>query len=208
MRKLFMFCLLATAAILLSGQIVSAKDSAIKWSDEVLASIQWPDQYLPGTTDCYVSNQTVVKGVPVANVWKALLDPLLYPKFYKDIKEASFVDKSQKVLGPDSKFLLRFDLGGKIVTIHCEIIEFVAPEQGKVGRITWHGLINGDNGPLLNFVQAFLVESLAGDRTRLSSGLSLIGIPGKEACEAEPNPLLVGRQQWIDSIMAWAKKNS
>lgn len=173
----------------------------------MLESIQWPDKYLPGTTDHFVSNEDIAKGAPVPAVWKALIDPLLWPKFYKDILEAAFVNAKGPNLNPDSKFTLKFNLGGQQVMIDCEVIEFMDPATHMVGRLSWHGHIKGDPAHELNFVQAWLVEPLEGDRTRLLSQLSLIGKPAQEDAKLSPDPLLIGRQEWVNGIIDYAKKN-
>lgn len=175
----------------------------------MLESIQWPDKYLPGTTDHFVANEDIAKGAPVAAVWNALIQPELWPKFYKDIHAASFDDAGKgPKLYPDCKFKLKFNLGGQEVTINCEVIEFMDPATHMVGRLSWHGLIGTESAPVLNFVQAWLVEPLEGDRTRLVSGLSLIGKPAQEDAKADPDPLLIGRQNWIKGIIAYARKNA
>lgn len=35
------------------------------------ADIIWPSRYTPGTTDNYVSNEVIVKGLSAAQVWCA-----------------------------------------------------------------------------------------------------------------------------------------
>lgn len=172
-------------------------------------SIQWPEKYLPGTTDHFVSNETIVKGAPVPAIWKALITPSLWPQFYPDIKESSFADKAKgPELYPDCEFFLKFNLGGNIVQIKCDVIEFMDPATHLVGRLSWHGHIAGDAAHELNFVQAWLVEALEGGRSRLLSQLSLIGKPAQEDAKADPDPLLIGRQNWVNGIVAYAKKNA
>lgn len=38
------------------------------------SAITWPDRYVPGTTDNFVSNEVVVKGVDVQRIWELLVD--------------------------------------------------------------------------------------------------------------------------------------
>ena len=42
--------------------------------------------------------------------------------------------------------------------IEAEIIEFVPPENGKEGRIAWHGWAEGDAEKRLDVIHAWLVE--------------------------------------------------
>lgn len=35
----------------------------------MMNSIKWPEKYLPGTTDNFASNEVIVKGLTVADVW-------------------------------------------------------------------------------------------------------------------------------------------
>ncbi len=175
----------------------------------MLESIQWPKKFLPGDTDHFVSNESIVKGAPVPIVWTTLNNTSLWPKFYNDIKEVAFDEKGKgPELYPNCNFNINFNLGGNIVQIHCEVIEFMNPETHLVGRLAWHGLVPGDTAHKLEFVQAWLVEPLVGDRTRLLSGLSMIGQPAIEDAKLNPDPLLIGRQDWINGILAWARKHA
>lgn len=38
------------------------------------SDIIWPQKYLPGTTDNYVSNEVISKGINVDTVWQYLTD--------------------------------------------------------------------------------------------------------------------------------------
>jgi hypothetical protein len=34
------------------------------------SAINWPDRYLPGTTDNYVSNEIIVKNLSIQEIWR------------------------------------------------------------------------------------------------------------------------------------------
>lgn len=60
----------------------------------MLASIEWPEKYLPGTMDNFCSNEVIVKNLPVGKVWDALIHPLLWPRYYANSSDIVFRDTS------------------------------------------------------------------------------------------------------------------
>ena len=47
-----------------------------------MSDIIWPERYTPGTTDNYVSNEVVVKGLTAAQIWPYLNTPSYWPTYY------------------------------------------------------------------------------------------------------------------------------
>ena len=171
----------------------------------MLASIEWPEKYLPGTTDNFCSNEVIVKDLPIKKVWAALIHPMLWPDYYANASDIEFKDKSKgETLFKDCKF--SFKTFG--FPIDAEIIEFVEPGDGRVGRLAWHGWAEGDADHRLDVVHAWLVEALPGNRTRILTQESQIGKPAQELAKEVPNPMINGHQAWLDGIVRYvgAKK--
>lgn len=47
-----------------------------------MESIRWPEDYLPGLTDNFVSNEVIVQGLSVEDVWEQLANPHHWPEYY------------------------------------------------------------------------------------------------------------------------------
>jgi len=42
--------------------------------DDTQHAIHWPEKYLPGSTENFVSNETIVRGLSYREVWPLLAD--------------------------------------------------------------------------------------------------------------------------------------
>ena len=47
-----------------------------------MESIRWPEDYLPGMTDNFASNEVIVEGLSVEDVWALLVNPHRWPEYY------------------------------------------------------------------------------------------------------------------------------
>ena len=45
----------------------------------MLHEILWPEKYLPGTTDNFCSNEVIIKGLTIEQVWANLINPFQWP---------------------------------------------------------------------------------------------------------------------------------
>ncbi len=61
------------------------------------SAIVWPEEYLPGTTDNFASNEIIVSGLTAAQIWAQLDDTTLWPGYYSNVADIHFHDGS----GPD-----------------------------------------------------------------------------------------------------------
>ncbi len=59
-----------------------------------MSEIVWPERFLPGTTDNYVSNETIVAGLRAADVWPWLNDTAAWPACYGNVSDIRFHDGS------------------------------------------------------------------------------------------------------------------
>jgi len=71
-----------------------------------MSDIRWPEKYLPGTTDNYVSNEVIVAGLKSAQVWPYLNDTTHWPMYYKNASEIGFEDGAGPELAEGVHFRL------------------------------------------------------------------------------------------------------
>lgn len=163
----------------------------------MLNAINWPHEYLPGTTDNFASNEVIVQGLTAREVFQTLIDAGLWADYYKNSADVEFDNTPGTVLAPDTRF--RFKTFG--FPIEAQIIEFEAPEEGKPGRLAWHGWAEGDAEHRLDVVHAWLVEDLPENRVRVLTQESQIGKPARELHKADPDPMNQGHQDWLKGLI-------
>ena len=166
-------------------------------------AIQWPEKYLPGTTDNYVSNEVIVAGLTAAEVWAYLNDTSYWESYYKNVAKIGFDGGAGPKLAADLPF--RFTTFAFPVEAH--VVEYVPPAPGKPARLAWTGLIDGDQKSKLDVLHAWLIEDLPGGRVRVLTQESQIGQPAKDMAAAKPNPMLNAHQDWLDGLVATALKH-
>ncbi|KIC62677.1 polyketide cyclase [Chryseobacterium taiwanense] len=164
-------------------------------------SINWPEGYLPGLTDNYCSNEVIVKGLTIEEVWPYLNNPFAWPKYYANSSDIEFENNGGPEFTSDSRF--RFKTFG--FPIEAEITEFVPPADGNPARISWHGWAEGDEETRLDVIHAWLIEDLDGDRVRILTQESQIGKPARELAAQKPNPMINGHQDWLEGLIKAAQ---
>ncbi|KGO93596.1 SRPBCC family protein [Flavobacterium subsaxonicum] len=163
--------------------------------------IFWPEQYLPGTTDNYCSNEVIIAGLSSDEVWPYLSNPFAWPKYYSNSSDIEFDNNGGPEFTADSRF--RFRTFG--FPIEAEITEFVPPSEGGPARLAWHGWAEGDEETRLDVIHAWLIEDLPGGRVRILTQESQIGKPAQELAKAKPNPMINGHQDWLEGLADAAK---
>jgi hypothetical protein len=58
------------------------------------SAIIWPNDYLPGTTDNFASNEIIVAGLSAKEIWAQLNDTILWPGYYSNAEDIRFHDGS------------------------------------------------------------------------------------------------------------------
>lgn len=164
-------------------------------------SIIWPDQYTPGVTDNYVSNEVIIPNLEAAQVWKYLADTTAWPQYYKNASDISFHDNTGPVLSGGVRF--------KFVTfgfhVEAEVVEYEEPKENKPGRVAWHGWVEGDDEQRLDVHHAWLVENVANGCVRILTQETQIGKPAITLRETRPNPMLNAHQDWLDGLVLAAQ---
>lgn len=168
----------------------------------MLHEILWPEKYLPGTTDNFCSNEVIIKGLTIEQVWANLINPFQWPKYYNNASDIEFVDTNF-----DSNLYegvhFRFKTFG--FPIDAIITEFIAPNNGKPARISWHGWAEGDEETRLDVIHAWLIEELSENRIRILTQESQMGEPAKKLAQTKPNPMLNGHQDWLDGLVNFTR---
>ncbi len=166
----------------------------------MLNEIFWPEQYLPGTTDNFASNEVIVKDLSIADVWPLLVKPAMWATYYENCSDATFKEDGHDELYPSAQFF--FKTFG--FPIDAEVTELV-PERDGVARLAWHGWAEGDAEHRLDVIHAWLLEELPGGRLRILTQESQIGKPA--AAMAGTCTMIDGHQAWLNGMVKTALYN-
>lgn len=165
-------------------------------------AIVWPEGYLPGFTDNFASNEVIAAGITTADVWPFLSEAPLWPSYYANSANISFYDGK----GPHLEDGLRFSFETFGFPVEAQVVEYVAPLDGRPGRVAWHGWA-GEGDTRLDVHHAWLVEDLPGGRIRILTQETQNGQPARDLAAAKPNPMINGHQDWLDGLVAVARKD-
>jgi len=166
-------------------------------------AIIWPEGFVPGECDNYCSNEVIIAGLSVADVWPLLNNATLWPTYYNNAADIRFHD----VPGPELAQGVRFFFKTFGIPIEAKIVEHIAPKAGEPARMAWHAWAGeGDNR--LDAYHAWLFEDLPGGRVRLLTQETQNGEPAKELGSAHPNPMLNAHQDWLDGLASAARKKA
>jgi hypothetical protein len=168
-----------------------------------MSTIVWPQGYVPGYADNYVSNEMIVKDISLDKVWENLINTSAWVQYYTNMADVEFYHEKGPYLKEKSRF--KFKTFG--FPIEAQITEFVPPFDGEPGRISWHGW-NETTHPdeRLDVIHAWLVEELAGKRVRILTQETQNGKPAIELAHTRPNPMLNGHQAWLDGLVLFSKQ--
>ena len=165
--------------------------------------ILWPDDYLPGKTDNYVSNEIIENGLCAVDIWPQINNPHQWPSYYTNAADVAIHDGSREL-----KLGTRFRFTTFGFPVEAEVTEHVAPATGQPARIAWHGWVEGDSEHRLDVHHAWLFEDLPGNRVRLLTQETQIGTPAKELAATKPNPMLNAHQDWLNGLARHARQNA
>ncbi|MEM5310557.1 SRPBCC domain-containing protein [Paraburkholderia sp. JHI869] len=164
--------------------------------------IFWPEDYLPGTTDNFCSNEVIVAGLSTADVWPLLNKATVWPSYYSNSADVGFHDGQ----GPELSDGARFQFKTFGFPVQAKVTEYVPPAAGQPARVAWHGWADGDEQTRLDVIHAWLIEDLSGGRVRVLTQESQKGKPAVELAKTRPNPMINGHQDWLDGLIDAARK--
>jgi hypothetical protein len=167
-------------------------------------SIIWPEKYTPGFTDNFVSNEMIVNGLAVNDIWPLLSNAVAWPGYYGNAQDVVFHDQT----GPELRLGTRFRFTTFGFPVEAEVTEFEPPAVGRAARIAWHGWVEGDDQGRLDVHHAWLIEGLSGGRVRILTQESQNGQPARDLAQTRPNPMLNGHQEWLDGLIGAARASA
>lgn len=170
-------------------------------SNHTQSAIIWPNHYLPGTTDNFVTNEIIAKDISASQIWALLADISKWSSYYSNVSQIT-PPSSGPVLKKGDVF--KFSTFGFPV-LTCPVEESVEPSQGQAGRIAWSARLEGNEDERTEVYHAWLVEDLDGGRVRILTQESQIGKPAAQLAEAKPNKMLLGHQDWLDGLVKAAR---
>ena len=133
-------------------------------------SIIFPVHYAPGTTDNFVSNETVAKGISAQQIWALLHDISKWESYYKNCAQITVPDEGPQL---EKGRVFKFSTFG-FPPLTCTVRESVEPgkgSRGSEGRLAWES--KTPEG--LEIYHAWLVQDLENDRVRILTQESQIG---------------------------------
>ncbi|MDY0749143.1 SRPBCC domain-containing protein [Paucibacter sp. R3-3] len=164
--------------------------------------IIWPEGYIPGITDNFCSNEVIVAGLTVAEVWPYLNIATRWPGYYENSADVRFYDGK----GPELEAGLRFHFSTFGFPVEAQVVEHVAPVPGQPARVAWHGWAGTTDEDRLDVHHAWLIEELSGGRLRILTQETQKGKPAAQLAKARPNPMINGHQDWLDGLVEAAHK--
>jgi hypothetical protein len=162
----------------------------------VMNEIFWPEGFLPGFTENFVSNEMIVAGLSAAQVWPLLSQAGQWPSYYANSANVRLHDAAGPDLADGMRFY--FETFGFPVDALCN--EHVAPTSTEPGRIAWHGWA-GEGETRLDVHHAWLIEDLPHGRVRILTQETQKGKPAQDLAKARPNPMINGHQDWLEGLV-------
>ncbi|MGL4519101.1 MAG: hypothetical protein ACRCUJ_05150 [Phocaeicola sp.] len=168
----------------------------------MLHSIYWPHEFTPGATDHFSSNEIIVKGITAAHVWPYLVNTACWSRYYGHASDVVIHHAKGTELYDEATF----DFTTLGLFVEAIVEEFIPPHGQEPGRLAWIGWVDKGSPQALQLYHAWLIENLPGDRVRILTQESQLGIPAKKMALALPNPLIVAHQEWLNGLAMMAKK--
>jgi hypothetical protein len=170
-------------------------------SSPTQSAIIWPEKYLPGTTDNFVTNEVIVKGITASQIWANLVDISKWHTYYRNVDKITPPSSGTHLKQGD---VFKFSTFGFPV-LTCPVEESVPPGDGRPGRMAWSAKLGGGPDEKTEVYHAWLVEDLDGGRVRVLTQESQIGKPAADLAGKKPNKMLLGHQDWLDGLVKAAK---
>ena len=168
------------------------------------SAIIWPQKYLPGTTDNFVSNEIIAKDLSAKHIWALLNDITKWTSYYDNVSHITPPDSGPLLQKGDTFSFSTF--GFPVLT--CPVMESVPPGGTNAGRLAWSASLEGDEDTAVDVYHAWLVEDLSGGRVRILTQESQIGKPAAQLSGVKPNKMLLGHQDWLNGLVKMAGTGS
>lgn len=162
-------------------------------------AIQWPNKWIPGETDNFVSNEVIVKGLDFNKVVQHLRDASHWEKYYKNSGNVHVYHQDNTILKDKTRF--RFETFGFLIEVQVEEFEL----KDAILRLAWRGWNEAKGDEYLEAYHAWLVEKLDNHRVRILTQETQLGVPAKALAKSVPNAMLNGHQAWLDGLVAYSR---
>lgn len=160
-------------------------------------SIIWPEGFVPGLTDNYVSNEIILSGLRATDVWPYLNDTSIWSSYYSNVSDIELPGAKGTELKAGIHF--RFTTFG--FPIEANVLEHEPPIDGKPGRLAWHGWAEGETpDERIDAYHAWLIDDLSDNRVRILTQETQNGEPARALAKTTPNPMLNAHQEWINGL--------
>ncbi|KAJ6024161.1 hypothetical protein N7540_004958 [Penicillium herquei] len=161
------------------------------------SSIIWPKQFLPGTTDNFVSNEIYITNLTAEEVWPNLVDITRWESYYDNVGQITPPSSGPFLRTKGENF--SFSTFG-FPPLQSEVCESVAPTSTSPGRLAWRAWQDGDDETALNVYHAWIIEDVEWGAVRILTQESQIGKPAAQLATTKPNPMLLGHQNWVEGL--------
>ncbi|KAJ2995918.1 hypothetical protein NUW58_g1142 [Xylaria curta] len=166
--------------------------------------IVWPEKYLPGTTDNFVSNEMFVKGITAKQVWFYLNKITKWESYYDHVGEIT-----PPASGPtlDKGDTFSFSTIG-FPPLQSEVWESVPPSPTTPGRLAWRAWHDGDANSMIDMYHAWIVEDTEWGVVRILTQESQIGKPAAQLSKTRPNRMVNEHQEWLEGLVKFTLAHS
>lgn len=166
-------------------------------------NIVWPEGFIPGKTDNYVSNEIILSGLNAVDIWPFLNNTAIWPSYYSNVSNIKLPANA----GTELKAGMHFSFTTFGIPIEADILEYEPPMDGKPGRLAWHGWAGEKkSSDRIDAYHAWLIEDLSNDRVRILTQETQNGEPARNLAKTTPNPMLNAHQEWVDGLGQTALK--
>lgn len=180
-----------------AGELSSSRAADVGYGPVII----WPKSFTPSKTDNFVSNEVVISGLSIRDVWPFLVEALKWPSYYKNVGDVVFHEKGETEL----HYGTRFKFTTFNFPVESEVTEFKPSVNGGPARIAWHECVEGDAQHRLDVHHAWLLENLPDGRLRILTEESQIGMSAQELHNTLPNPMLNAHQLWLAALVEAAQ---
>lgn len=167
----------------------------------MLNAINWPQTWLPGTTDNFVSNEVIVQDLSFETVVKNLIDSSQWEKYYYNSKDVEVANQDSAILKLNSEF--KFKTFG--FDVYAKVSELEIDETKKIARVAWMAWTKGEGKDHLEAYHAWLIEVLPQNRLRILTQETQKGEPAKALAHDDKFPMLNGHQAWLVGLVNYSK---
>lgn len=165
------------------------------------SAIAWPNKFLPGMTDNFVSNEIIAKDITTTQIWEQLNNISKWKSYYKNCDQITEPETGPRLKKGD---IFKFSTFG-LPVLTCSVEEAIPPGPGHAGRLAWSTQLDGGPNESIEVYHAWLMEDLEGNRVRVLTQESQIGKPAAKLATAKPNRMLLGHQDWLDGLVKAVK---